>query len=118
MTISRSQQFYSEPRDGWVCFHCGERFETSNAARDHFGARPDSDPACWIPAEHVHEQLRAFRCQEESIRAALDRMRDIRDHCQQTEPGTFNQEMLGQRCETIIGLLQDVLDCSQEQEGS
>ena len=28
------------PIDGWVCFHCGERFRTEGAARDHFGETP------------------------------------------------------------------------------
>ncbi len=28
---------YEEPKDGWVCFHCGERFTKIGLAREHFG---------------------------------------------------------------------------------
>jgi hypothetical protein len=36
------------PKDGWVCFHCGERFTTIGNAEDHFGKRPEITPACRI----------------------------------------------------------------------
>lgn len=32
--------------NGWVCFHCGERFINPTLARDHFGDNPDSIPGC------------------------------------------------------------------------
>jgi hypothetical protein len=28
---------YPAPPDGWVCFHCGERFRSQYGARLHFG---------------------------------------------------------------------------------
>ena len=31
---------YPMPKDGWVCFHCGERFKKYGTARDHFGEAP------------------------------------------------------------------------------
>ena len=31
---------YPMPKDGWVCFHCGERFKKYGTARDHFGETP------------------------------------------------------------------------------
>lgn len=39
---------YLMPKDGWVCFHCGERFTTPGGARDHFGERPSAEPGCLI----------------------------------------------------------------------
>ena len=36
------------PADGWVCFHCGERFTSVGSAEDHFGARPTDMAACLI----------------------------------------------------------------------
>lgn len=35
--------------EGWRCFHCGEVFNSSDAARDHFGASIDATPVCQIP---------------------------------------------------------------------
>ncbi len=42
---------YSQPKDGWVCFHCGERFIKPGTACDHFGPRPNSIPACIMKFE-------------------------------------------------------------------
>lgn len=42
------QETYPMPADGWVCFHCGERFTTPGSAEDHFGARPTDMAACLI----------------------------------------------------------------------
>ena len=39
---------YVAPKDGWVCFHCGERFRKYGTARDHFGPTPESRPGCLI----------------------------------------------------------------------
>ena len=41
-------EFYEMPPDGWVCFHCGERFTTVGAAEDHFGERPTDMAGCRI----------------------------------------------------------------------
>ena len=40
------------PPDGWVCFHCGERFITPGSAEDQFGARPTDTAACRIKVGH------------------------------------------------------------------
>ena len=37
---------YLAPEDGWVCFHCGERFMNEHNARLHFGPMPDAEPGC------------------------------------------------------------------------
>lgn len=36
------------PEHGWTCFHCGETFRTVGGARDHFGAKPEATPGCFI----------------------------------------------------------------------
>lgn len=37
---------YRRPPDGWVCFHCGQRFMTPGEAALHFGETPDISPKC------------------------------------------------------------------------
>lgn len=34
--------------DGWLCFHCGDRFTDRREAKLHFGGEMDSVPACKI----------------------------------------------------------------------
>ena len=41
-----SSPTYVMPSDGWVCFHCGERFRKPGEAEMHFGPTPASLPAC------------------------------------------------------------------------
>ena len=55
---------YKQPVTGWVCFHCGERFITVNAARDHFGVTPASTTACILGGKGIQEALRALRWAE------------------------------------------------------
>ena len=55
---------YPMPADGWVCFHCGERFTTPSSARDHFGFYPEASPACTIPLEQFQAELREYRVLE------------------------------------------------------
>lgn len=58
----------------WICFHCGERFTTPGAARDHFGSTPASVPGCIIKAGEERGLLMALRKAEKEIahmRAAL-----------------------------------------------
>ncbi len=35
-----AQETYRMPPDGWVCFHCGERFTTVGGAQVYFGRWP------------------------------------------------------------------------------
>lgn len=49
---------YPAPPDGWICFHCGERFRSVNAARDHFGERPSHVPACQITTRDLRDYRR------------------------------------------------------------
>ena len=62
------QQTYPMPLDGWVCFHCGERFTTVGGARDHFGARPTDMAACLIKIGEERGLLMALRKAEALIR--------------------------------------------------
>ena len=48
---------YPMPKDGWVCWHCGERFMTPGRARDHFGERPNEIPGCILKIECENEKV-------------------------------------------------------------
>lgn len=52
---------YLMPPHGWTCFHCGETFQTSGAARDHFGFEPSAEPGCRIKAGGERGLLSALR---------------------------------------------------------
>lgn len=47
---------YPMPREGWVCFHCGERFRTPGAAEGHFGRQPEAAPACALLARVPNDE--------------------------------------------------------------
>ena len=70
---------YPAPADGWVCFHCGERFVTPNAAREHFGFDPAATPACRLSPAHVRAELRRFRHIETDLRWIVDQLHDVAD---------------------------------------
>ena len=55
---------YKQPTTGWLCFHCGERFMSVNAARDHFGVTPASTTACILGVKGIQKELRALRWAE------------------------------------------------------
>lgn len=40
------EETYPMPADGWLCFHCGQRFTTIRGARLHFGPTPDRVARC------------------------------------------------------------------------
>ena len=58
---------YPKPADGWVCFHCGERFLSTRKAREHFGPTPISDPACQLAEPELRRQLRQLRSLEKLL---------------------------------------------------
>lgn len=68
-----TQEFYLSPPDGWVCFHCGERFTTFGAAEDHFGARPTDTAACRI-------KVGSERGLVMELRRVQARLREYTDH--------------------------------------
>ncbi len=56
---------HAVPRDGWICFHCGDVFRSWGAARDHFGFDSSADPACRIKAGLEGGLVAALRRAEE-----------------------------------------------------
>lgn len=67
---------YPMPKDGWVCFHCGERFTTPGSAKDHFGATPNVKPGCLIKIQLGDErgllmELRKVEQENARLRAEL-----------------------------------------------
>lgn len=52
------KETYTTPVDGWVCFHCGERFLTYKTALEHFGERPWVMPACCLSRKELREYRR------------------------------------------------------------
>lgn len=68
---------YSMPADGWVCFHCGERFRKEGAAREHFGPRPSARAACLITAAELKVELMDYRKLEFRFGPLDDRNRKL-----------------------------------------
>lgn len=65
---------YPQPKDGWVCFHCGERFKTPGPAELHFGTFPKAQRAgCLIKIQAGDEKglLMELRKVEEEKRILL-----------------------------------------------
>ena len=69
---------YEAPSDGWVCFHCGERFQLYLPARMHFGPTPDSIPACCIGRDDLIA-LRRAENQVEYLENLLDSIEGVPD---------------------------------------
>ena len=71
-----SQDTYPQPPDGWVCFHCGERFTTVGSAHDHFGARPTDMAACLIKVGEERGLVMALRkAQADALKAQAEVIR-------------------------------------------
>ena len=66
--MSEAKDYYPTPKDGWVCFHCGERFTTPGSAQDHFGARPEDMAACRIKVGEERGLVMALRQAQDQIR--------------------------------------------------
>lgn len=60
------------PADGWVCFHCGERFTTVGSAEDHFGARPTDMAACLIKVGEERGLVMELRRVQAQLREYTD----------------------------------------------
>ena len=69
---TEAQDTYPMPADGWVCFHCGERFTTVGAAEVHFGARPTDMAACLIKVGEERGLVMELR----RVQAELRELRD------------------------------------------
>ena len=68
---------YPQPPDGWVCFHCGERFTDRHKAGDHFGPTPASKPACSISIGLLFRELREYRWLEKRFGILDERNRKV-----------------------------------------
>ena len=66
------QDTYPMPADGWVCFHCGERFTTVGTAEDHFGARPRDMAACLIKVGEERGLVMELRRVQAELREIKD----------------------------------------------
>lgn len=53
VTTGADGNVYEAPEGRWTCFHCGHTFLTHAEARKHFGATPDTTPACIATGETV-----------------------------------------------------------------
>ena len=67
---------YEAPWDGWVCFHCGERFHSYMPARMHFGPTPDSVPSCCLGPDDLIA-LRRAEAQVEYLENLLDSIEGV-----------------------------------------
>ena len=98
---------YPAPPDGWVCFHCGERFLLQGQAIEHFGLDPDSIPACLLSPEHVRAELRRFRVVEHQLRGVLSRLCGLRELLDGAPPTGTDAEVLEGLCQAAIDALND-----------
>ncbi len=67
---------YKKPKDGWICFHCGEIFTTVGGAGDHFGAKSSNQVACRIKLGDERGLVMALRKAEAAIAQAVKASRE------------------------------------------
>lgn len=72
--IERRNATYTKPGEGFVCFHCGERFLTYESAKEHFGEKPDAQPTCFATPSPTIAALEPIQLTE-SEAAELDAFR-------------------------------------------
>lgn len=83
--IERRNATYTKPGEGFVCFHCGERFIDYESAKAHFGEKPDTQPTCFAApsptiaalepvqlTESEAAELDAFRAKPSTLREYFD----------------------------------------------
>ena len=78
-THGGGQGTYRMPKDGWVCFHCGERFTTPGAAAIHFGKTPKSKAGCLIKVGEERGLLMEIR----RLEAVIAELKHICSICDQ-----------------------------------
>ena len=72
---------YPMPPDGWVCFHCGERFTTPGSAQDHFGDRPEDTAACRIKVGEERGLVMELRRNQRINRWLLEELSSPSEPC-------------------------------------
>ena len=75
LKCERLSPTYIAPRDGWVCFHCGERFRNPADATTHFGPTPESRRACILSRAELMD-LRAAERRVAVLEAAVRETRE------------------------------------------
>ena len=75
----RNRLTYPMPKNGWVCFHCGERFTTFGGAQDHFGAHPSDMAACLIKVGEERGLVMELRRLQAEVREIRDNVCAICD---------------------------------------
>ena len=76
--VGEVQDTYQMPSDGWVCFHCGERFTTPGGAAIHFGRTPESTAGCLKAGEE-----RGLLMEIRRLEAEIMRLKHICSSCDQ-----------------------------------
>lgn len=77
--LQRQADVYEKPGDGWVCYHCGERFLTPGSAELHFGARPTGITRC---KEMLVSHAKAIREKDDEIASArADALEEAKSAC-------------------------------------
>jgi len=96
---------YPMPKDGWTCFHCGERFTTWGSAQDHFGATQESQAGCLIDRVALEDGTNTQRG-----RGLLMELRKVEaerdDWMQQALSGRNEIEALECRVESMTAAMQ------------
>ena len=86
---------YPMPEEGWTCFHCGEKFTTFGAARNHFGSAPEVEIGCLIKKIMPGEErglLMALRKSEAAVEALRERVAELEAELEWAlEPGNKEQ---------------------------
>ena len=85
------------PSDGWVCFHCGERFKTPGGAADHFGRRPSNTAGCLIKAGEERGLLLEIRRLEAEVRELVDNTCRLCDQAPLSKRALANHKWLAHK---------------------
>lgn len=85
--------------DGWLCFHCGDRFTDRREAKLHFGGEMDSVPACKIKGSEGG-LVKALREAEFAAETAMRKLHDENGEVMNAYQGhRFRQRMAVQSAE-------------------
>ena len=66
--LQRQANVYERPNEGWVCYHCGERFMTPGSARLHFGTLPNTETACRLVGAN-YDLIKRLRAAEDEVQS-------------------------------------------------
>lgn len=69
--LQRQADVYERPNEGWVCYHCGERFVTPGSARLHFGTRPNTETACKLLGAD-YDLIKRLRSAEDEVQSLFN----------------------------------------------